>query len=536
VAVDPEKRRCDRFAPGGVAVIAFVVDHAAVSTRLGSLAIRLALPAALIGMTAVGGAGPAQAAEPEVERPKVVVAVGGPVVAITGGSKSVPVQVRNDGATPAPGLILDFGSAAAPIDPRVGFQPPPGCTATGCVVGDLAPFTIRQYAFTVKPTAALPAAGVTFELAAHDASGTWRETTIVKVVPGGQGPDLEVAGIPEFTLKAGESAVLPISVRNSGNKRSERVIIELVGEQYLTFPHNYSNCVTGPEQPGIVCAFEQPLAPGAVLTMSPSTPLTVGIEATAPGAKVYHGAVYAFGFEDDGKPAQLAAARKALQQPGTKLQLVPAVRSLAVEQRDLNTWDNSTAIMVKVARNPADSVAIGGTFEGKAGATRTIKVGMRNDGPAWVLRQNEQWSQEAKVRIPSGVKLTKVDSSCAPIIKGEPNWTRKGQVSGRDYLCVASEDVGIGKQRLFSFTAKIQNGKNEDAGSITVNGGAQDPKTANNVAKIEVKLTAAAGGTGGSGGGLPITGTPTAQVAVAGLLLVLLGGFTMRVTRRHPTA
>jgi hypothetical protein len=507
-----------------------------VATRLGSIAIRLALPAALIGMTAVGAAGPAHA-EPDVERPRVTVHVPSPVVVVSGGSKKVEIQVRNDFEKPANGLILDFGTAASPVDARIGFQPPPGCTPTGCIVGDLAPFTVKQYAFTVKPTAALPAAGATIDMALHDAGNQWREPTKFTVVPGGQGPDLEFADLPEFELEPGNTAVLPISIRNGGNKASDGIVLEMAGEQYLTFPHQYSNCVTGPEQPGIVCAFDLSLAPGAVFTMSTSTPLSVGVEKTAPGAAVYLGGVHAYGFEDDTKAANVAAARKALKRPGTKLQLVPAVQSLAREQRDLNTWDNSSAIRVKVPRNPADTVAIGGTFEGKVGATRTIKVGMRNNGPAVVLRQHEQWSQEAKVRIPSGLKLTKVDKACAPIrSNGEPDFTRRGKVSGRYYMCVTG-DVGVGKQWLFSFTAKIQNGKNEDKGSITVNGGAQDPKTANNVAKIEVKVPAAAGSGGsGGGGGLAITGAPAAQVAVAGLLLVLAGGFTLMLTRRRRTA
>jgi LPXTG-motif cell wall-anchored protein len=57
----------------------------------------------------------------------------------------------------------------------------------------------------------------------------------------------------------------------------------------------------------------------------------------------------------------------------------------------------------------------------------------------------------------------------------------------------------------------------------------QDLKMANNVAKIEVELPAA----GGTGGGLPVTGTPTAQVAVAGLLLMLTGALALVLTRRR---
>jgi hypothetical protein len=105
---------------------------------------------------------------------------------------------------------------------------------------------------------------------------------------------------------------------------------------------------------------------------------------------------------------------------------------------------------------------------------------------------------------------------------------------------VATDPQTVGKKQLFSFTAKIQDGDNEDEGSITVDGGVQDTKKANNVAKIAVKLTTTGTGggtgTGGSGGGLPITGAPTGQIAATGLLLVLAGVFALVLTRRRPTA
>jgi LPXTG-motif cell wall-anchored protein len=236
--------------------------------------------------------------------------------------------------------------------------------------------------------------------------------------------------------------------------------------------------------------------------------------------------------------ADLAAAKKALKRPGTKLELVPAMRTMALDYdpSELNGWDNTAAIRVNVAHNPADSVAIGDNFEGKVGHTRTIKVGIRNDGPAISRMPGEKWKPSAKVRIPSGLKLTKVDKNCVPNGDGDPSWDQPGRVSGHDYLCVIPDfGLSVGQQQLFSFTAKIQDGKNEDEGSITVDGGVQDLKKANNVAKIEVKLPAAGGtgGTGGTGGGLPVTGTPTAQVAVAGLLLMLTGVSALVLTRRR---
>jgi hypothetical protein len=207
-----------------------------------------------------------------------------------------------------------------------------------------------------------------------------------------------------------------------------------------------------------------------------------------------------------------------------------------VDDSELNEWDNAIPFLVKVALNPADSVALGATFEGKAGDTRTVQVGYRNDGPGAVLPAAGEWRHAAKVRIPSGLKLTKVDKGCVPIGDGEPNWDMPGQVSGHDYLCVAATPPTPGAKQLFSFTAKIENGDNEDQGSITVNGGVQDRKTSNNTAKIEVKLTAATGGgagSGGTGGGLAITGAPAGRTAGLGLLFILTGALALVLTRRR---
>jgi hypothetical protein len=510
------------------------VDHDAVAIRLNSLVVRLALPVAMMG-TAVGASTPAYA---DARLPEVEISVPDRVVTVAGGSKTVPLQVVNADRTPVTGLVLEYATAGSPIDPRLGFQPPAGCTATGCAVGDLAPGERKAYTFTLTPTKDLPATGVVLNLSVHDAGGEWHQTTTVTVLPAPQGIDLETAHIPDIKLAAGQSAVLPIAVRNNGNKAAESIAIALAAPRYISFPKRYSNCVDVDDLPGVICVFDLTLSPGSVFTVSPTTPLTIAADKDAPGPADYYSGMSAYGLDDGTTDARLAAAAKAAKQPGTKLELVPAPRTLAVDTSELNEWDNTISFIVKVALNPADSVAIGDAFEGKVGDTRTIKIGFRNDGPATVLPASRQWRHAAKVRIPSGLKVTKVDKGCVPDGDGEPSWDKPGQVSGHDYLCVASTPLAPGAKQLFSFTARIENGDNQDEGSITVDGGVQDLKGGNNVATVEVKLTAdnGGGGTGGgSGGGLPITGAPAGRTAGAGLLLVLTGALALVLTRRRRT-
>jgi hypothetical protein len=405
-------------------------------------------------------------------------------------------------------------------------------------VGDLAPGERKAYSFTLTPTKDLPATGVVLSLSVHDAGGQWHQATTVTVLPASPGIDLETAHIPDIRLAAGRSAVLPIAVRNNGNKATHSIAIAIAAPRHISFPTRYSNCVDVDDLPGVICVFDLTLPPGAVFTVSPTTPLTIAADRDAPGPADYYSGMSAYGLDDGGTDARLAAAAKASDRPGTKLTLVPAARTLDVDQSELNDWDNTVSFFVKVALNPADSVAIGDAFEGRIGDTRTIKIGFRNDGPATVLPASRQWRHAAKVRIPSGVKLTKVDEDCVPDGDGEPSWDRPGQISGHDYLCLASAPLAPGAKQLFSFTAKIENGANEDEGSITVDGGVQDLKPGNNVATVQVKPAGdnGGGGTGGgSGGGLPITGAPAGRTAGAGLLLVLTGALALVLTRRRRT-
>ena len=500
------------------------------------LAIRLALPLVLLGMTALGAAGPAHAAPPPITPPPPTVEITVPerVITTDSGTDTVPVEVSNIGFGTATGLVLEFGSATAPVDPRIGLQLPASCQAASCPLDDLAQDVSKTYQFPVRPTADLPAAGLSFGLLLHDATGLWKKSATVTVLRAARGIDLETAQIPEIKLAAGKSAVLPISVRNNGTEATEGVAIALTGERYITFPNNYSNCVDVAEPAGIVCSFDLSLAPGSVFTISAATPLTVEADKAAPGPADYKGGLRAFGIEKDATDAGPAAAQRAAGQPGGKLELVPAAQSLAAASNELNEWDNSTTLTVKVALNPADSVAIGDAYEGKIGDTSTVEVGVRNDGPATVLGPSGDWRHSVQVRTPSGLKATKVDKRCVPNGDGEPSWDMPGQVSGHDYLCVVSAPLAAGKTELFSFTGEILDGKNEDPGTVTVLGGVQDQNLSNNTASADVKLTGA--DAGGSGGGLPITGAPAGQIAVTGLLLVLLGAFTLVLTRRRPVA
>jgi len=487
--------------------------------------MRLQRLAAIVVLATVGVAAPAAAqADPEDQRPEIAVFVPDRVVTVEGRAKTVTFEIINVGEVAAASVVAEFGSDEAPVPASVGFIPPQGCSPAGCTVGDLAPGARKSYRFTVEPTADLPELGASFGISVRDASGEWGESASVTVVHTESGVDLEVAQVDDINLAPGKSATVPVSVRNVGNAAVDGITIVLAGQPYISFPNAYSNCEAVADLYGVICVFDQQLGPDEVFTLSSSTPLKVKAAADAPGPQSYYLGLFALGLGD--LDLTTALAKKAAKSPKSQLRLEPARQGLAegAQASELNEWDNVISFLVKVSKNPADSVAIGGTFAGAIGDTRTIKVGIRNDGPAATL----DGTPSADVTIPSGLKLTKVDENCFPIADGEPLPDNEGEVSGHFYRCLVATNLGKGKRALFSFTAKIEDGDNEDPGSITVDGGVQDPKASNNTAKIEVKLTG-----GGSGGGLPTTGAPAGLLAAGGALLLVGGAAAFILARRR---
>jgi hypothetical protein len=501
-----------------------------VTMRLHTLLGRLALPVAMIGITGLGAAAPAQAA-PDPAASAVMIVAPTRVVTTDGRVKSVPFEVLNVGDVEAKGIVVEYNGADSKIDPSVGFVPPAGCDADSCEVGDLAPGTRKRYNFTVDPTADLPSLGSSFDLTVHDGSGSARSFTPITVVRTAKGVDLEIAGIDDMKIAPGKSAPIPVAVRNNGNEAVEGVIVAFPGDgQYQSFPNKYSNCVDDKELGGVVCFFEETLAPDEVLTLDESTPMSVKIAANAAGPAEYIAGVFAVGA-DDLDSAAVAARKSAAKRSGDRLALVPAksAKAVDVDESELNDWDNFAGYLIKVSANPADVAAIGGAFAGKIGDTSTIQVGLRNNGPADATNPLPGGYLSAWVTIPGGLKVKKVDRLCVPRLDGEPSGSQWGEVSGHDYLCVARPlYLAKGAEARFSFTVVINDPDNDDGGYLTVSSGGADPKPDNNRAEIEVKVLS-----GGSGGGLPVTGAPAGLLAGGGALLLSGGAVAFVLARRR---
>ncbi|WP_305787758.1 LPXTG cell wall anchor domain-containing protein [Symbioplanes lichenis] len=480
--------------------------------RLRTLVGRVGLPLLLTGLATAGAGLPAYADPGDDLGPEVELALPEQVVAVDGKSKKVEVEVLNYGEDTAKNLVVTFGTA--PIPESVGFVPPAGCDADGCRIDSIAPGKRKTLTFTVAPTAALPTFGVGFDVLLKDAGNEWAQYSHVTVVSVDEGVDLELAPIDDYKLDPGDTADVPIVFSNTGNKAPAGYGVVLVGDPFLSYPMKYSNCFFDDELFGIACVFDEPIQPGETVTLADKAPFKFKLAADTPGPSELFAGTYLVGLTEEDLaevPAGVRNARKA-----SALEAQPLDEDDLPE--DINDWDNIRTFTVSVSRNPADVAAIGGTFAGAKGDSRTVKVGVRNNGPAATSSLMQNGLLLVDVELPTGVEITKADPNCF-------------KDSDRKYFCLLIDSLHKGEKAEFSFTGTIKSAG--EAGSITVDNGPVDPNRSNDTAAIAVKLSTGGAGGGGGDEGLPVTGAPAGMVAAGGAAMLLAGGAAFYVARRR---
>jgi hypothetical protein len=497
---------------------------------------RIGLATAVTGLAALAAAAPAGAREAAPEHTWVSPSL--PVVTNVASNatkpKSFKVTIYNQTSLAARNVTVQIDASRLPAALTAVLPgADQGCTASGavatCKLAELAGDASHAYTMGIAPG----------DLEASEWSGNIHVTSEAENSPGeqssegimqltGPGIDLVIADIDDVTLAPGASTNVPIALRNEGNVAADGVAVVLSTTHYLELPNPYSNCSYSPEDLGLVCFFDQPIDADETFVLDPETPLKLKVSDTAPGPYNYGAWAAVVPLSDEVMAKKASAAKTA---GGKELRLVPATNMAARGvAEDLNFEDNAVDFTVKVPLHKADSVAIGATVNGASGETKTIKVGVRNDGPADTLTPGEEWASSAEITLPTGLTVQQVDEQCIPVIGGQPlDWEQRGKANGLVYQCWPSEHVEAGRTHLFPFTVKIS-GPAGAAGSIIVDGGVQDPDTTNNTAAIS--LSAGDGG-GGGGGGLPVTGASAGAVAIGGTLLLGAGVVAVVVARRR---
>jgi LPXTG-motif cell wall-anchored protein len=449
---------------------------------------RLGLSVAVTVLALAGTSAPASAG-PSPSVPLVGVLVPEQVTVVDGHASPVTVAVVNGGTATAQGVVLQFGSAVRPVDAGAGLALPAGCDAQGCHVGDLEPGATRKYTVTLTPAAATWLTS-TFDVTVGGAGGVLGYQAPVTVVRA-RG-DLALTGIDDLTLNRGRSAAVPVRVRNAGTTPVDGFALIAVTEPGLQARADQGDCT--PAGTVVTCRFARRLPAGATTTL----PVRVSVAADAGGPHRYSISMAAVGVTGASGQSRTAAG------PGRSGGPAGA--------------DAAAGFGVRVGSSPANVVAAGGSFDGASGDTATVQVGVRNVGPTGAVPPGLGWMPTVRVTIPVGVRLTGVDDDCVPgADTAEVDFGSAGTVGGTVYTCFVMTRLTSGADHLFTFTGKIIGGR-QRAGSVVVDGGFQDGAAADDRAILGVRRINA-----GDSGGLPVTGAPTAWVALAGAVLLVIG-------------
>ncbi|MEO3925756.1 hypothetical protein ABGB07_18070 [Micromonosporaceae bacterium B7E4] len=493
---------------------------------------RIGVAVTLVALTTVAAATPAGAQEPESPYAAAYPSLPVVVNVAQNATKPKPVKLTIDNfshvAARNVSVKVDVSGLPAAITATLPGTDQ-GCAVSGpvatCTLAELAAGKTHTYTIGIAPgnlDGGTPWGGtITATSRAENTMGEASAESIVQV--SGPGIDLVIGRIADVELKAGASTNVPISARNEGTVAADAVAVVISTTHHLELPNPYENCLYSRDDLALTCIVDGALGPDETFEIDPATPLRLKVADKAAGPDTYGAWAAVLPLTDDEAEQRLSKAEN--RSSGKRLRLVPTSKALRAPAEDLNYDDNETAFTVKVPLHEADSVAIGATVDGAVDETRSIRVGIRNDGPANTLTPGEEWSSSAEVALPAGLSVLKVDEQCEPNTANPNGEDRRGVVDGLSYHCWPSEQLQSGKTWLFDFTVKIA-GEPGEAGAIVVDGGVQDKNTGNNTAPITLE-------TGGAGGGLPVTGARAGLVALGGALLLAAGVLGVVVARRR---
>ncbi|WFF02283.1 LPXTG cell wall anchor domain-containing protein [Micromonospora sp. WMMD964] len=384
-----------------------------------------------------------------------------------------------------------------------------------------------------------------FTVTPDDKSGPVSYSSTVEI---GEGVDLttnellELEGAPGSTLKA------PLQVTNRGEVPAKDAVLYVVGADGLQPSKRYENCEYTEgllHDFAFACRFDATIDTNAGFRLDDSFGFTVPADSWAPNTFG--------GFSTWFTPADWDEYRSQAELPaklgpnGTEgeLRLEP-VANRRSQQTDVNPWDNSTWIDLKVTGNQrADVAARGATVTGDVGATVGLTVGYVNNGPAAVNTGGSEspWVGTT-VTLPKGVTAVRAPQNCFD--SDDDEW-QPGKPGARVYRCFVDGSIRKGEKVDYEFQVRIdQAGKH--AGEVMLRTGHEeteikDLNPANDIA--EILVNAANGGNGGDGGngggqggddgGLPVTGQSTGLIAGLGALLLAVGVGGYLVAKRRRT-
>ena len=496
--------------------------------RMRRASARLGAVAALAVVGSLSVAVPAFAADDQAD---LSVSVAATTVAV-GGDKLVDVRVDNHGPAAANGVTVVIDAAGLDTA-KVGFDlseadwassavgaPAGVCTASGtkatCTLSQLAAGGHDEVEFTVTGVAA----GAAGALAASVTSGTTDpDTTNNSItrsleVQAGDGVDMvavawDVYLYPsdKIPVMPGTSARLIFGLANSGTVAAEGVRFTLTAPEHTTFAFVPSICDLNAAKTVATCADETAVLPAGQGFLVDSDAFRVRVAADAPAPAALKGGlveVHALGEA----PATAAAPQ------GHITGFSPA-SDQTLSQREIDAADNTDAFAVfTTPAKPIDMSALTQPAEGAVG--ETVEV-------SGVVSNNSGYFAPNVVYLvvaPTGTRITSMPENCQEMVKD------------RRYVCSIGDLLpGPDSHAHWDVTIplKIVAAHVGTDGYLAVASEAQDPDPANNKAAIVVTVT----GTGGAGGGLPITGARAGLIGGTGGAVLLAGAGVLLLARRR---
>jgi LPXTG-motif cell wall-anchored protein len=411
------------------------------------------------------------------------------------------------------------------------------CDAIGDA--DLSRYDSNMQVEIAAATAA--AVGDTGNLKVTVESDETKPTTTTSTVRVAEGVNLSAGAQIDASLAPGAHLHAAPTVQNSGATVAHGAVLVTFAEDAFDYATRYSNCVYVAELFEAYCEFDEDLQPGQAYALSEPLDFKVAADSQAP-SEVFSDVIWNTTQDWSDERDRLDALGIDQSGPhGTApaLQLVP-VKAPAIatkaSQTDVDPSDNYSGVLVRVTgRNDADYEALGATVHGAAGSTQTLKVGLKNHGPA-AIRETRVGddSYSMLVTFPSGVTPTVVDDRCTPFANGRlVEDVDPGTPGYHQYGCSDTTKVSSGDTVLISFTVKLNQDLADAKGSVQVgqptatgDNPGWDDNSSNNTAAIVINPSSGSGS-------LPVTGSNAIAIGGAGAAAVALGGLLFWLGRRR---
>lgn len=480
----------------------------------------------------------------------IVLAAAAPAWAQQSGGVSAQIDDLVIGAVGAPGKALPmYVGAWDATNPKVAIDVsglagvatvefPDTCSTSGSTTTCPVPLDDDSGIATYLPLHFRPAPGaavgdkgtLTYTTSADDVDPYEQQTTVTVA----DGVDLVALVHDEIdSAKIGETITTRVVTYNAGNRAGDGIRALFFVSSGLT-PASYQDCVYANDGSGgtiVACEFD------GVFEPDQKYELTGGFQATVrPHAMGFESLDHT--LEPLGIASELPDGLTFTSRGGKALKWAPAKSMTTAERVEIDNRDNWGSYYINKVPNTFDVAAVGAAVKGTVGQIVPVRIGVKNNGPGALdsTRSQEPVASFA-LTVPAGAEVVSVPrETCELILDNGDGSVRPvpAEPGGDYYYCRDPRTfLGVGESFLVEFGLKITS-LDAAAGEVSrfATRMGEDPRKddanhANDTAPVTVA------GSGGAGGGLPVTGVQTGAIIGGGAVLLAAGAVLFVVSRRR---